>query len=86
MRNDTADIDIILRDKKDVAHWLEVFIRYFATDKSEVGDCYGADGCERPVYHEARTFFLPDHNACKSDSRSRARIALDKYLKADEGA
>jgi len=83
---DATDIDIILRNKEDVAHWLDVFVKYFTTNRSEVGDLYGADSRDHPIYHEARTFLLPGHKTCTSNPRSQAKIALDKYLEVDEGA
>ncbi|KAI4647359.1 uncharacterized protein J4E79_010217 [Alternaria viburni] len=54
LQSDDSHIDVILRNTKDVAHWLDVFVRYFATDKSIAGDCYEAfNGYKLPVYHEA---------------------------------
>ncbi|KAI4673940.1 uncharacterized protein J4E88_008407 [Alternaria novae-zelandiae] len=80
------NIRIILNNQEDITNWLDVFMRYFATEQGEEGRCYDRDGFTLPIYHEARTFFLPHHMKGKPDTRSRAKIALDKYLKADEGA
>ena len=84
--DNVSNITIILSTKEDIANWLEVFIRYFATEQGEECWCYDRDGfTHHPIYYGAHTFFLPSHEKSKPETRSRAKIALDKYLEADEG-
>ncbi|KAI4706658.1 hypothetical protein J4E89_008725 [Alternaria sp. Ai002NY15] len=84
--DDAKDIAIILRNKKDVAHWLDVFVRYFAVDEDYLGGYHLPGDPDLPRYYEARTFFLPNHVTEIPDPRSRAQIALDRYLEEVEEA
>ena len=84
-KDDASDIRIILRNKKDVAHWLDVFVRYFAIDEDYLGVRIPGRP-DLPRYYEVRTFFLPNHVAGIPDPRSRAQIVSDRYLEEVEEA
>ncbi|KAI4680450.1 uncharacterized protein J4E84_008098 [Alternaria hordeiaustralica] len=86
MQINVSDIAIILRNKTDVAHWLDVFVRYFATNKDQVNGYHLPGDPKRPVYYEVRTFLLTDQVTGIPDPRSRAEIALDRYLEEVEEA
>jgi len=81
---DDSVLTVKLRNKQDVAHWLDVFVRYFATIESNVRGYRGSGGYELPTYHEVCTFPLPNPTAVVPDRRSRARIAKMGYLEMEE--
>jgi len=78
--------DLVLCNKEDVVHWLDIFVRYFATTESDVHEHFGPAGYELPVYHEANTFLLPNRKLGVPYYRTRAHTAMNRYLEAAEEA
>ena len=72
---------VILRNRTDVVHWLDIFVRYFTTTECDLRQGLGADGYELPVYHKADAFSLSNPTAAFPDTRTRARKAMDRYLR-----
>ena len=78
--------NVVMSNRNDVVHWLDVFVQYFATIKSDAEDYDWDDGYKFPASHEACTFLLPNQKLSVPDCRSRSRVAMNRYLEVAEDA